>query len=71
MKGSHRRSPTATLQQVMGAVFWGFFGVRKDKAMERDTKRIRPVQVIVVGIVFAAVFVFTLLLIVRLITGGH
>jgi len=61
---------TASLRQVMGAVFWGFFGVRKRKAMALDVKTIKPAQLIVVGIVFAAIFVCALMLIVRLITHG-
>jgi hypothetical protein len=44
--------------------------VRKCKAMARDTMTIKPAQLIVVGIVLAAIFVFTLLLIVRFITRG-
>ena len=57
----------ASLRQVMGAVFWSFFGVRKRAAMTRDLGAIRPHQVIIVGIIFAALFVLTLVLVVRLI----
>ena len=56
---------SASLLQVVGAVFWSFFGVRKGHAMQRDAVRIKPAQVIVVGIVLAAVLVVTLLLLVR------
>ena len=54
----------------MGAVFWSFFGVRKGEAMRRDTVTIKPHQVIIVGILCAAVLVATLLVIVRVITRG-
>ena len=67
---SKARLRIASVRQVMGAVFWGFFGVRKCKAMARDVATIKPVQLIVVGISLAAIFVFALLLIVRLITRG-
>ena len=60
--------PQATLWQVIGAVLWSFFGVRKGAAMRRDAVTIKPHQVIIVGILFAAVFVATLLIIVRVIT---
>jgi len=60
----------ATLRQVVGAVFWSFFGVRKGAAMRRDAVTIKPHQVIVVGVLFAAIFVVTLLIIVRLVTRG-
>lgn len=51
----------------MAAVFWSFFGVRKGNAMRRDAVTIRPHQVIIVGVVFAALFVFGLLALVRVI----
>ena len=58
---------TATLPQVAGAVFWSFFGVRKGKSMQRDAVTIKPLQVIVVGVAFAALLVIALLVLVRVI----
>jgi hypothetical protein len=58
----------ATLWQIVGAVFWSFFGVRKGDAMRRDMVTIKPHQVIIVGILSAAVLVVVLLIVVRLIT---
>ena len=52
----------------MGAVLWGFLGVRKCKAMARDIRTIKPAELIVVAIVFTAIFVCILILIARLIT---
>ena len=60
--------PPATLRQVAGTVFWSFFGVRKDKAMARDAATIKPLYVIVIGVVFAAMFVLTLVALVMFIT---
>ena len=60
----------ATLREILGAVFWSFFGVRKGEAMRRDTLTIKPHQVVIVGVLCAAVLVATLLIIVRLITRG-
>ena len=59
--------PQASLVEVVGAVFWSFFGVRKGNAMRRDAVSIRPHQVIIVGVALAAVLVLSLLLLVRLI----
>jgi len=59
--------PKATLREVVAAVFWSFFGVRKGNAMRRDEVAIRPVQVIVVGIVLAALLVVGLLVLVQVI----
>lgn len=57
----------ATLREVFGAVFWSFFGVRKGRHMQRDAVTIRPHQVVIVGVVSGALFVFALLAIVRLV----
>ncbi len=57
----------ATLPQVVGAVFWSFFGVRRGKHMQRDAVTVKPLQVIVVGVLLAAVLVFALLALVRVI----
>jgi hypothetical protein len=51
----------ATLREVVGAVFWSFFGVRKGKAMQARRDRDQPHQVIIVGIVLAALLVVLLL----------
>jgi uncharacterized transporter YbjL len=60
----------ATLREIVGAVFWSFFGIRRGDAMRRDVVTIKPHQVIVVGILLAAVLVASLLMLVRMITRG-
>jgi hypothetical protein len=55
----------ASLLDTVKAVGASFFGVRGGKAHERDIANLNPVHLIVVGILLAAVFVVTLLLIVR------
>jgi hypothetical protein len=57
----------ATLRQVVGTVFWSFFGVRKGAAMRRDGVTVKPHQVILVGLALAAIFVATLIVVVRLV----
>ena len=54
--------------QVLGAVFWSFFGVRKKAAGERDMVIIKPVHVIVAGVLGAAILVATLVTLVSFIT---
>jgi hypothetical protein len=58
----------ASLWQIVGAVFWSFFGVRKGDAMRRDVVTIKPHQVIIVGLLIAAGLVVALLILVRIIT---
>lgn len=64
-----RPSPRqATIGQIVSAVVWSFFGVRKGDAMRRDVVTIKPHQVIIVGILIAAALVVGLLILVRIIT---
>jgi hypothetical protein len=57
----------ATMRQVIGAVLWSFFGVRKGKHMQRDAVTIKPLQVIVVGVALAALIVIGLLVLVQVV----
>jgi hypothetical protein len=59
----------ASLRQTAGAVFWSFFGVRKRADHEADIARLNPVHVIVMGILGAAIFIATLLVIVHFVVG--
>ena len=59
----------ATPLQVAKAVASAFVGIRKRAAHERDVVTITPVQVIVAGVIGAALFVAGLLLLVRVVTG--
>ena len=57
----------ATLREVVATVFSSFLGIRKGAAMRKDAVTVKPHQVILVGIALAAVFVLTLIFVVRLI----
>ena len=59
----------ATPLQVVKAVLSAFIGIRKGAAHDRDIATIRPAQVIVTGIVAAALVVLGVLLLVRFITS--
>jgi len=64
------RPESAGFLQVMGAVFASFFGVRKRASGERDIGTIRPVHVIVAGVLGAAVLVAVIATLVHFITRG-
>lgn len=55
--------------RVLRIVFWSFFGVRRRADNQADLASITPVQVIIAGIIGAAIFVTTLILLVRFIVG--
>lgn len=59
----------ATPLQVAKAVFWSFLGIRKRAAHERDAVTLTPLQVIIAGIIAAVIFVLSLVMLVRFITG--
>ena len=59
----------ATPLQVIKAVLSAFIGIRKRAAHERDAVTISPLQVIIAGVIAAAVFVLSLVVLVRTITG--
>ena len=55
--------------QVARAVFWSFLGVRKRTEHEKDLAQIKPVQVVIAGLIGAAIFVLSLVLLVKFIIG--
>ena len=55
----------ATPLQVAKAVLSAFIGIRKRAGHERDAVTITPLQVIVTGVIFAAIFVLSLVVLVR------
>jgi hypothetical protein len=57
----------ATPLQVAKAVFWSFLGIRKRRDYETDSVELKPQQVIIAGLIGAALFVFTLIMLVRLV----
>lgn len=48
------------------AVFWSFFGVRRRRDYDADAQSLTPAQIIVAGLIGAAVFVSTMILLVYL-----
>lgn len=67
--GGEKTPKAASPLQVAKAVFWSFLGVRKRAEHESDVTQLKPAQIIVAGIVGAAIFVLSLVLLVKLIVG--
>ena len=59
----------ATPLQVAKAVASAFIGIRRRAAHERDVVTITPLQAIVAGVIAAAIFVASLVLLVRFVTS--
>lgn len=59
----------ASFGQTARAVLWSFIGIRKGAGYRKDAEQLNPVHVIVMGVVAAALFVLTLVLIVKWVTS--
>ena len=55
---------------TMRAVAWSFFGVRRGADYERDVNQLNPVHVVIAGVLGAALFVLSLVLLVRWVIGS-
>jgi len=54
--------------QAALAVFWSFFGIRKQRDYVADAENLKPAQVIIAGLIGAVIFVASMLLVVYLAT---
>ena len=59
----------ASLAQVGRAVFWSFIGIRKSAGHQNDIAKIKPAQVIVAGLIGAALVVTSLIILVKILTA--
>jgi len=59
----------ASVMQTVRVVAWSFIGIRRRADHDRDAVHLHPLGVIGVGIGMAAIFVLTLVAIVRTIAG--
>ncbi len=55
----------ASFVQTIKAVLWSFFGVRRRADHESDVTKLNPVHVIIAGLIVAALFVVSLLMVVH------
>ena len=60
---------TASPLQVAKAVFWSFLGIRRRAEHESDVTQLKPAQVIIAGLIGAAILVLSLVLLVKFIVG--
>jgi len=65
---SQAPSGAPSIARTLKAVGASFFGVRGSRAHQDDLRHLKPVHVIVAGLVMAAVFVLSLILVVRMVS---
>ena len=66
----HAAARKGSFLQTMRAVGWSFFGVRRSADYAQDVAKLNPVHVIIAGIVGAALFVLTLVVLVKWVVGS-
>ncbi|MEO6823563.1 MAG: DUF2970 domain-containing protein [Nitrosospira sp.] len=69
MKDNSKEPTKGTFMQAMKAVSWAFFGVRKHTAHDHDAATLTMGQVVIAGLVGAAIFVMMVLLLVKFVTS--
>ena len=57
--------PKTSLLRTIKAVAWSFIGIRKNSEFEQDQGRLNPFHIIAVALVGVALFVGSLVLLVR------
>jgi len=58
----------ASALQAVAAVLSAFIGIRKSSGRDRDLATVKPLHVVIAGVVAAAIFVITIVTVVRMIT---
>ncbi|MGH8458509.1 MAG: DUF2970 domain-containing protein [Nevskiales bacterium] len=61
------QEPPPSLWQVTQSVLAAFFGVQSEAARQRDFTRGKPGQFIIIGLIATALFVLTMIAIVKLV----
>ena len=64
-----KQSPLAAAWHTVRTVFFAFFGVRRRDEHEAETVKLSPVAVVVTAVVGAAVFVLSLVMLVKFIVS--
>ncbi|MGA8055347.1 MAG: DUF2970 domain-containing protein [Burkholderiales bacterium] len=69
MPGEDEKRPASFVDAVK-TICWSFFGVRRRAQHEVQTVKLKPVHVIVAGVIGAAIFVVVLVTVAKLIVGA-
>lgn len=69
MSDEIKKEDKASSLQVAKAVFAAFTGIRKKSDHEADFARLKPVQVIIGGLIGGALFVLSVFFLVRIVTS--
>ncbi|MFZ1852807.1 MAG: DUF2970 domain-containing protein [Nitrosomonas sp.] len=68
-KDSDQKQQSVDFWRIAKAVMFSFMGIRKKSDLESDAELLTPVQVIIGGIIGAALFVLGVMVVVRLVVS--
>ncbi len=66
---SNETVATPSTRQLISAVLWSFFGVRKMASLNQDMRNLKPQWLILTAVIGAAAFIAVLLTVVQLALG--
>jgi hypothetical protein len=68
MEDEPRKNPS--LLAAVRTIVWSFLGIRRSAAHESETVHLRPVQIVIAGLMGAVIFVLVLIALVRFIVSS-
>lgn len=69
MSNEIKKKDKASPLQVAKAIFAAFTGIRKKSEHEADIERLKPMQVVIGGLIGGLLFVLSVLFLVRIVTS--
>lgn len=70
MKIARDPSRRASPLRAVVAVLWAFCGIRKGSERDKDLTSIRPLHVIIAGVLMGALFILTITTVVRIVISN-
>ena len=70
VESSNPAARKGSFLQTIRAVAWSFFGVRRSADYAHDVAKLNPVHVVIAGILGAAIFVVTLVILASWVVGS-
>lgn len=62
-----KESSKTSFLATLAAIAWSFIGLRRKKDFDKDVTGLNPVYVIIAGLIGVAIFITTLIVIVKLV----
>lgn len=64
---NNKESSKTSFLATLAAIAWSFIGLRRKKDFDKDVTGLNPIYVIIAGLIGVAIFITTLIVIVKLV----